>query len=43
MRFGQAVRAADLMLGRDASAVRYIKYFRAAEKLREQEEAAKQG
>jgi 5-methyltetrahydrofolate--homocysteine methyltransferase len=42
MKFGQAVRAADLMLGHDSNAMRYIKYFRAAEKLREQEEAAKQ-
>ena len=38
VKFGQTVRAADLLLGRDDFAMRYIKYFRAAEKLREEEE-----
>ena len=37
MKLGQTVKAADLLLGRDANAMRYIKYFRAAEKLREDE------
>jgi 5-methyltetrahydrofolate--homocysteine methyltransferase len=38
-KFGQTVRAADLLLGRDANSMRYLKYFRAAEKLREAEAA----
>jgi 5-methyltetrahydrofolate--homocysteine methyltransferase len=38
-KFGQTVRAADLLLGRDANSMRYLKYFRAAEKLREAETA----
>ncbi len=42
MKLGQTIKAADLLLGRDPNAMRYIKYFRAAEKLRE-EEAAKAG
>jgi 5-methyltetrahydrofolate--homocysteine methyltransferase len=37
MKLGQTVRAADLLLGRDDYAMRYIKYFRAAEALREKE------
>jgi 5-methyltetrahydrofolate--homocysteine methyltransferase len=37
MKLGQTVRATDLLLGRDDHAMRYLKYFRAAEKLREQE------
>lgn len=37
MKLGQTVRAADLLLGRDDYAMRYIKYFRAAEGLREKE------
>ncbi len=40
IKLGQTIKAADLLLGRDANAMRYIKYFRSAEKLRE-EEAAK--
>jgi len=40
IKLGQTIRAADLLLGRDDYAMRYIKYFRAAEKLREQEAAA---
>lgn len=39
LKFGQTARAADLLLGRDDHAMRYIKYFRAAEKLREEEAA----
>lgn len=34
MKLGQTVKATDLLLGRDASSMRYLKYFRAAEKLR---------
>lgn len=40
IKLGQSIRAADLMLGRDDYGMRYIKYFRAAEKLKA-EEAAK--
>jgi 5-methyltetrahydrofolate--homocysteine methyltransferase len=36
-RLGQTVRAADLLLGRDENSLRYLKYFRAAEKLRQAE------
>lgn len=37
IKLGQTIRAADLLLGRDDYAMRYIKYFRTAEKLKEQE------
>ena len=40
IKLGQTVKAADLLLGRDDFAMRYIKYFRAAEKLREEEQKA---
>jgi 5-methyltetrahydrofolate--homocysteine methyltransferase len=40
-RLGMTIRATDLLLGRDANSIRYLKYFRQAEKLREQEAAAK--
>ena len=36
-KLGQTVKAADLLLGRDDNSMRYLKYFRAAEKLREAE------
>jgi 5-methyltetrahydrofolate--homocysteine methyltransferase len=36
-KLGATVKAADLLLGHDENSLRYIKYFRAAEKLREQE------
>lgn len=39
IKLGQTVRAADLLMGRDDFAMRYIKYFRAAEKLKEAEVA----
>jgi 5-methyltetrahydrofolate--homocysteine methyltransferase len=39
LKLGQTVRAADLLLGRDPNSMRYLKYFRAAEKLREKESA----
>jgi 5-methyltetrahydrofolate--homocysteine methyltransferase len=39
MKLGATVKAADLLLGRDENSLGYIKYFRAAEKLREQEAA----
>jgi len=41
-KLGQTVKAADLLLGRDDNSMRYLKYFRATEKLREAE-AAKVG
>ena len=37
IKLGQTIRAADLLLGKDDFAMRYIKYFRAAEKLKEAE------
>jgi 5-methyltetrahydrofolate--homocysteine methyltransferase len=40
MTLGSAGRASDLVLGRDDFSMRYIKYFRNAEKLREQESQA---
>jgi len=41
-KLGMTVRAADMLLGRDENSLRYLKYFRAAEKLRaaEAEKAA---
>jgi len=33
-KLGQTVRAADMLLGRDDNSMRYLKYFRASEKLR---------
>lgn len=42
IKLGGAIRATDLLLGRDANSMRYLKYFRATEKLREAEAAAKQ-
>ena len=37
IKLGQSICAADLMLGRDDYAMRYIKYYRVAEKLKEQD------
>lgn len=37
IKLGLTIRASDLLLGRDNFAMRYIKYFRNAETLREQE------
>ena len=37
IKLGQAVKAADLLLGRDENSMRYLKYFRAAEALRAKE------
>jgi 5-methyltetrahydrofolate--homocysteine methyltransferase len=36
-KLGATIKAADLLLGRDDNSLRYIKYFRATEKLRAQE------
>ena len=41
IKLGSAIRATDLLLGKDANSIRYLKYFRATEKLREAEAAAK--
>ncbi len=41
IKLGMAIRATDLLLGRDDNSIRYLRYFRAAEKLRAQEAAAK--
>ena len=40
VKLGATIRASDVLCGRDDFAMRYIKYFRAAEVLREQEKAA---
>lgn len=37
IKLGCAIRATDLLLGRDVNSMRYLKYFRATEKLREAE------
>ncbi len=41
IKLGSAIKATDLLLGRDANSMRYLKYFRATEKLRVEEAAAK--
>lgn len=41
IKLGSAIRATDLLMGRDSNSMRYLKYFRATEKLRETEAAAK--
>ena len=41
IKLGSSIRAIDLLLGKDANSIRYLKYFRSTEKLREQEAAAK--
>ena len=38
---GSTIRATDLLLGKDTNSIRYLKYFRAMEKLRQQEAAVK--
>ena len=37
MRLGSTIRASDVLVGRDDFAMRFIKYFRGAERLREKE------
>lgn len=39
VKLGASVKAADLLLGRDNHAMRFLKYFRAAEALREKEKS----
>ncbi len=41
IKLGSTIRATDLLLGKDANSMRYLKYFRATEKLNEAEAAAK--
>ena len=41
IKLGSTIRAADLLLGKDGFAMRYLKYFRTAEKLRVQEAAVR--
>ena len=41
VKLGSTIKATDLLLGRDSNSMRYLKYFRATEKLREQEAAVK--
>jgi len=41
IKLGASIKATDLLLGKDANSMRYLKYFRATEKLREAETAAK--
>lgn len=41
IKLGSTIRAADLLLGKDENSIRYLRYFRATEKLREQEAATK--
>ena len=41
IKLGNSIKAIDLLLGKDANSMRYLKYFRAAEKLRAEEAAVK--
>jgi 5-methyltetrahydrofolate--homocysteine methyltransferase len=41
IKLGSTIRSTDLLLGKDPNSLRYLKYFRAAEKLREAEAAGK--
>jgi len=41
VKLGSAIRAVDLLLGRDSNSMRFLKYFRATDKLRAEEAAAK--
>ena len=41
IKLGSTIRATDLLPGRDPNSMRYLKYFRATEKLREAEAATK--
>jgi 5-methyltetrahydrofolate--homocysteine methyltransferase len=41
IKLGSSIRAIDLLLGKDANSMRYLKYFRAMEKLRVEESAVK--
>ena len=41
IKLGNSIKAIDLLLGQDGNSIRYLKYFRATEKLRAEEAAAK--
>ncbi len=41
IKLGSAIRATDLLMGKDSNSMRYLKYFRATEKLKEAEAAVK--
>ena len=41
IKLGSTIKAIDLLLGKDPNSMRYLKYFRATEKLRGQEAAVK--
>jgi 5-methyltetrahydrofolate--homocysteine methyltransferase len=41
IKLGNTIRATDLLLGKDPNSMRYLRYFRATEKLRAQEAAVK--
>ena len=41
IKLGNSIKAIDLLLGKDANSMRFLKYFRATEKLREQDAAVK--
>jgi 5-methyltetrahydrofolate--homocysteine methyltransferase len=41
IKLGASIKAIDLLLGKDANSMRYLKYFRATEKLRVEEAAVK--
>ena len=41
IKLGNSIKAIDLLLGRDANSMRYLKYFRATEKLKAEEAAVK--
>ncbi len=42
IKLGSSLKATDLLLGRDANSIRYLKYFRATAKLKVEEAAAKE-
>lgn len=41
IKLGNSIKAIDLLLGKDANSIRYLKYFRATEKLKAEEAAVK--
>lgn len=41
IKLGSSIKAIDLLLGKDANSMRYLRYFRATEKLRAQEAVVK--
>jgi 5-methyltetrahydrofolate--homocysteine methyltransferase len=41
IKLGSSIKAIDLLLGKDANSMRYLKYFRATEKLRVEEASVK--